>query len=231
MNLFSYIRVSGKGQVAKEGPDRQREAIVDFAIKAKATLRGEFFDKAVSGTIDGLDRPAFKELLEAIESRRLNGEEIDGIVVERADRLARDLIVGELLLKECRERNIKVFSADRGETVDLASDDVDPTRVLIRQLMSAMAQWEKSNLVRRLRKAREAVKLRTGRCGGRAPIGVDKREQLMLEFLRGVYSPELSYRQLTALVSDAGFCNRAGNDYNVGDIFRQVNKLKQKGLV
>jgi len=51
-------------------------------------------------------------------------------IVERADRLARDLIVGELILNQLRELGVKVIAADSG--TELAAGDDDPTRTLIR---------------------------------------------------------------------------------------------------
>src|SRR5688572_16574924 len=139
VKAFFYIRVSGRGQVGGEGPDRQRESCQGFCDAQGIERQGEFFEAGVSGTVEGMDRPEFSAMVEAIQCRRLNGQDIDGIVVERMDRLARDLMVQEVLLKQCRENKIKVFAADRGELVDLASDDGDPTRTLIRQVMGALA--------------------------------------------------------------------------------------------
>ena len=47
----------------------------------------------------------------------------------------------------------------------------DPTRTLMRQLMGAVAQYEKAMIVLKLRGARERKKARTGRCEGRKPFG------------------------------------------------------------
>ena len=211
MKVFSYIRVSGKGQKNGEGPERQRDSIKTWA--ANQTLIGEF-SEVISGTIDGMDRPEFAAMIEAITCRRLNGEDIDGIVVERMDRLARDLMVQEVLLKQCRENNIKVFSSDRGDTVDQASDDGDPTRTLIRQVMGALAQWEKSQTVLKLRKARQAIKARTGHCEGAKPYGNTPVEVCLLKTLKVFVQPDHTLRQVANMLNMHGFRTRSGGEFS-----------------
>lgn len=49
--------------------------------------------------------------------------------------------------------------------------DDDPTRTLIRQVLGAIAQFEKSVIVLKLRAARERVRKSKGRCEGRKPFG------------------------------------------------------------
>lgn len=211
MRLFSYIRVSSKGQISGEGPDRQRDTIEAWArIPPAHALVGEFFE-AVSGTVEGMGRPEFSAMVEAIVCRRINGETIDGIVVERLDRLARDLMVQEVLLKQCRENKIKVFSADRGDTVDQASDEGDPTRTLIRQVMGALAQWDKSQTVLKLRKAREAIAAKTGKpCGGGTPYGATPQEQVVLKMLKVFVTPDHTLKQVARMLNFEGFKTRGG---------------------
>lgn len=167
---LAYIRVSGKGQIDGDGPERQRDATRAFADAHQLPLsRTDFFEAGVSGTKELLERPAFTELLEEAEVWQARGENVV-VLVERLDRLARDLMVQEFLLKECKERNIKVYACDQG-ILDLASDDIDPTRKLIRQVLGALAEWEKSALVLKLKKARDRSKSATGTCEGAKPFG------------------------------------------------------------
>jgi len=224
MNVFSYIRVSGRGQISGEGPDRQRESIGTFCATRMHVL-GEFFEGGVSGTIDGMERPAFSEMIEAIECRRQNGEIIDGFVIERLDRLARDLMVQEVLLKQCRERDIKVFAADRGELVDLASDDGDPTRTLIRQVMGALAQWEKSQTVLKLRKAREAIKRKTGRCEGGVPYGSTPQEKVVVAALRMYVEPTTELESVANFLNTSGYLNRRGNPWNKKSVLQLMKSV------
>lgn len=155
MRVFAYLRVSGKGQVDGDGFARQRAAIERFC-ESRGWVVGRWFEEpAVSGTTDYDDRPAFVEMLSA-----MGPGTTEIFVVECADRLARDLTVSELLIAEARKRNVTIWSA-AGE-LELTNCD-DPTRVLIRQVLGALAQWDKSNLVRKLRAARDRKSTTAGR--------------------------------------------------------------------
>jgi DNA invertase Pin-like site-specific DNA recombinase len=167
----------------------------------------------------GMDRPKFAEMIESIECRRLNGEQIDGIVVERLDRIARDLMVQEMLLSECRKRAISVYSADN-DWSDIASDSIDPTRTLIRQVLGALSQWEKSQTVLKLRKARQAVKRKTGRCEGRKPYGVTPEEQAILKVLQIFVRPEHTIQEVADIWNQEGLRTRFGTEWNRKSAFR-----------
>jgi DNA invertase Pin-like site-specific DNA recombinase len=58
--------------------------------------------------------------------------------------------------------------------------DETPTAVLIRQVLSAVAQFEKQALVAKLRKARERKKAETGKCGGRKSVAEASPETVAL---------------------------------------------------
>ncbi|HEX7408135.1 MAG TPA: recombinase family protein [Candidatus Binatia bacterium] len=100
-------------------------------------------DEGVSGTKDLNDREGLSDLLARIRS---NGVRV--VLIERADRLARDLIVGELILNQFRELGVRVIAADGG--TELTVGDDDPTRTLIRQVLGAVAQFEKAVIVSKL---------------------------------------------------------------------------------
>ncbi len=84
----SYLRVSGKGQVEGDGFPRQREAIARFANRHGYQLLEEYRGEGVSGTKELAERPGLAALLDRIES---NGVKV--VLIERGDRLARDLMV------------------------------------------------------------------------------------------------------------------------------------------
>lgn len=87
------------------------------------------------------------------------------IVVERAERIANDLVTQEILLRECGNKKIAVFVTDTGE--ELVNATSDPTRLLIRQILGALVQWEKGIAVRKMVAGRRAKAERTGmKCGG-----------------------------------------------------------------
>lgn len=60
----------------------------------------------------------------------------------------------------------------------------DPTRILVRQMMGAIAQYEKSQIVLKLRGARLRKRAKDGRCEGRKPYGFYEGETANLERLK-----------------------------------------------
>lgn len=233
MKAAGYLRVSGKSQVEGGGFPRQQSAVQAFCDAHKITLLECVQEEGVSGTVEGLDRPGFSGLLLR--------DDISAIVVERADRLARDLIVGELLLRECRARDIKVFAADRGTLTDLASDETEPTQTLIRQILGALAQWEKTMLVKKLRASRDRIKATGAQCEGRKPYGSHPGEQFVMaqildlrkrveEDKWGCEHP-LSYNRIAGILNEMGMQNRSGKPWkeqNVRTILRNNNSNQTK---
>jgi DNA invertase Pin-like site-specific DNA recombinase len=158
---FAYLRVSGKGQIGGDGFIRQLEAISLYAKAADIKIVEVFQDGGVSGTKDIDERPEFTRMLAA-----LHATGVKMILVEKLDRLARDLYVQESILAELRKHGFQIISV--GEP-DLMQDD--PYRVMFRQFQGAISQAEKANIVLKLRGARQRMKVRTGRCEGRKPFG------------------------------------------------------------
>src|SRR5437762_12534384 len=107
LKSLSYVRVSGRGQVDGDGPERQRLAIVQFARNSGLQVVEEFSDLGVSGTTDLAERPGLAALLDRIES---NGIRV--VVIERADRLARDLMVQEVILNQFVKAGATILTAD-----------------------------------------------------------------------------------------------------------------------
>ncbi len=75
-------------------------------------------------------------------------------MVYRLDRLARDLILQETLLAEITAAGGQVFSTMPGEQAVIEDDPEDPSRRLIRQVLGAVAEYERSLIRLRLRNGR-----------------------------------------------------------------------------
>ena len=205
---LAYLRVSGKGQINKDGFPRQREAIRKFAKANNLELVGEYRDEGVSGTKELEHRQGLATLLDHIES---NG--IQFVLVERADRLARDLMVGEVILGQFRNLGISVIAADSG--VDLTTGDDDPTRTLIRQVLGAVSQFDKSVIVLKLRAARQRTKRKTGRCEGRKPYGYYPGEDKVVKRIKQLYrkprgEKRLGFMTIAKKLNEEGVPTRTG---------------------
>src|SRR5918993_871976 len=88
------------------------------------------------------------------------------ILLETASRFARDLAVqlaGHDLLKA---RGIELIPVDAPEHFQ----DETPTAIMVRQILGAVAQFEKASLVQKLRHALERMRAEAGRCEGRKPV-------------------------------------------------------------
>jgi DNA invertase Pin-like site-specific DNA recombinase len=220
---FGYLRVSGKSQVEGDGPERQRDAIMRFCRANQLTEPLFFFEKATSGTVEVMDRDEFVRMIEAVDKLRENvpGAEVC-VIVERQDRLARTLVVQELLMAECANRNIKIFAADQPQMQDLADEDIDPTRKMFRQFLGIMAEWEKSVIVRKLRAARERKKRVTGRCEGRKPYGSTPEEARILRVLRTSVSHGDSFSEAAKRANGTGLRKRNGKPWTSGAVYQVV---------
>lgn len=208
---LSYLRVSGKGQIGGDGFPRQRIAIAAFAQANGLDVVQEFRDEGVSGTLGLADRPGLTALLDAA---MVGG--IDRVLVEKADRLARDLVESELLLRTFRDHRICVIEADGGN--DLTSDaGTSPTAVLIRQVLGAIAEWEKSGLVAKLRAARDRVRRERGRCEGPPAYGARKTEaaglKRLLELATTPDGARRSLAEIAATLNAEGVPTRSGRPW------------------
>jgi DNA invertase Pin-like site-specific DNA recombinase len=208
---LSYLRVSSRAQVDGDGFPRQRATIAAFAATRGLDVVEEFRDEGVSGTLGLADRPGLTALLEATTA-----DGIRTVLVEKADRLARDLVESELLLRTFRELSICVIEADGGHDLTSAGD-VSPTAVLIRQVLGAVAQFERSALTAKLRAARDRVRRERGRCEGPPAFGDRAGEAARLQrVLELAVAPDGNRRSLTELVATLngeGVATRSGKPW------------------
>jgi DNA invertase Pin-like site-specific DNA recombinase len=219
----SYLRVSGKGQVEGDGFDRQRDAVARFAALHGFELLDEYRDEGVSGTKELAGRPGLAALLDRIES---NGVKV--VIVERADRLARDLMVNEVIVDQLTRAGARVLTADGA---DLTSADGDPTRTLIRQVLGAVAQFEKSVIVLKLRAARDRKRRRDGRCEGRKPFGSRPAEAAVLARIRDLRrkpkgQPRLSIAAIASMLNAEGRPSRTGKPWAPGTVHAILKRQK-----
>ena len=216
---FGYLRVSGKSQLDGDGFPRQRLAIEAYAAANGLEIVQWFEERAVSGDTDFYDRPAWMEMIGA-----LNG--VRTIVVEALHRLARDMGVQEYILKDLGRREIDLRS-----TLEQDIQNPDPTRVLFRQMMGAIAQYEKAMIVLKLRGARRRKRTETGRCEGAKPFGghPDRpEEKRALELMIGLRAGGMSTPDIADALNRNGLSTRhAGRKWfasSVSRILRRVAK-------
>jgi DNA invertase Pin-like site-specific DNA recombinase len=201
MTAIGYIRVSGYGQTNRLGPQMQEATIRQWA-EAHGHAIGELYRDTISGTL--LERPGLGGALQALRKGDL-------LVVARLDRLARDLMTQELLLKDIRRRGADVISCAEGEQGWLADDPDDPSRKMIRQVLGAVAEYDRAMISLRLRMARARLRHNGGYAGGEPPFGwrhaenggleKDQREQAVLTAIRDMRMSGHTFAEIAAILS------------------------------
>jgi DNA invertase Pin-like site-specific DNA recombinase len=166
MQVVGYLRVSTDRQAEEGlGLEIQEEKVRDWARSNGHKLRAIYRDEGISGS-NGIDtRVGLADALAAL------GEGAKGLVVYRLDRLARDLVLQEQLLADVWRLGCQVFSCSPAEGAYLANDPDDPSRALIRQVLGAVSQYERSMIALRLRTGRRRKQAKGGYIGGDAPLG------------------------------------------------------------
>lgn len=200
MTTYGYCRVSTKEQVEGFGLDVQRARLLVHGVQRSRI----FEDEGVSGAL--MDRPALGDAINALEPG-------DTLVVPRLDRLARDLITQELLLRAIRLKGADVVSCVEGENAYLAEDAGDPSRKLIRQILGAVAEYERSMISLRTQAGRRAKKAAGGYAGGQPPYGWRGEGGVLVEVpseqktLQAITTILPMYRGAEGLVHHQGIAN------------------------
>lgn len=214
VQAVAYIRTSSAANVGadKDSDKRQREGIEGYAKRAGFELVGEFTDAAVSGADPIEARPGFSALLDRIE-----GNGVSTVIVEDASRFARELVTQELGILALIKRHVRVLTAAGDDLTDTS----DPSRVMMRQIAGAFAEYEKARLVAKLKAARERKRTAAGKCEGRKswaelkPDLVQEAKRLRRKSPKG---GQRSLRQIAVELAQRGFMNERGAQFSPSSI-------------
>lgn len=218
---FGYLRTSGKGQIGNDGFPRQREAITRYAKANGIEIVQEFTDEAVSGTLDAMDRLGLTDLFVALKA---NG--VRTVLLENASRLARDLMISEIILAEFRKIGVTVISADGG--VDLTLGNDEPTGKLIRQILGAVAEWEKCALVQKLRASRLRMRRSGQRCEGKKPYGHTPDEAKIVDSILSLRKEGKSFVVIAEQLNASGIKSRSGKQWHPTQVQRVIQRGEAK---
>jgi DNA invertase Pin-like site-specific DNA recombinase len=217
-DVFAYLRVSGKSQVRGDGFRRQFIAIRQYCAANQLHIVRIFKERGVSGTKELDDRPALSELFAALEE-----DGIKSVVVEKLDRMARDLMVQETIMADMQKHGYTLLSTAEP---DLCSQD--PSRVLIRQIFGALAQWERAMIVMKLRGARQRKKARGERGEGRHAYGEKPGEEVVLQRILALQSTGHSTRAIANFLNTAGDATRMGKPWQPGTVAKILTRCQSK---
>jgi DNA invertase Pin-like site-specific DNA recombinase len=216
---IGYLRVSTREQVDGFGLDVQEAAIRRYCRSESLRLVDIESDQGVSGS-NGLDtRQGLATALARVERG-----DAAALVVYRYDRLARDLILQETVISRLEAGGASVLSV-----TEPAMADDDATRVLIRQVMGAFSQYEKTLIRGRMTSGRDAKKAAGGYVGGRPPYGwqavgaelvPNPSESAVVDTVDRMRADGASYRTIAAALADAGHTTRTGGQWDPAQVRR-----------
>jgi len=222
----AYYRTSSATNVGadKDSLKRQQDAVRACAAAHSLEIVHEYYDAAVSGADPVDTRKGFAAML-----AYMLGNGARTIIVENASRFARDLIVQETGYQALKAKGIELIAADSPDS--FVSDT--PTAVLIRQILGAVAQFDKATLVHKLRGARDRKSTKLGRrIEGNPnwkPVPV-----AAVEVARAARDRGLTLRAVSAELAAAGFLGPSGRPYGPQSIARMLEtpavKTKAAGV-
>jgi DNA invertase Pin-like site-specific DNA recombinase len=214
LEAIGYMRTSSATNVGegKDSEARQRKAIEGYAKSGGMVIVGWFYDKAVRGADAITDRLGFAAMLDRIAS---NG--VRTIIVESPDRFARDLAVQLAGHDHLRKLGVTLIPAT---APDFFTEDT-PTAVLVRQVLGAIAQFEKATTVAKLKAARDRKIAAGEKCGGRKSYAEARPE--MVELARQLRRPDpdrrpLLLRKVSAALAERGYVASTGRPYEAAAV-------------
>lgn len=197
-----YIRASTSDQA--HTLETQRAAIEGFCAREGLTLVDVFTDAGVSGSLSIEQRPALSEALAAAEGYGAH------LVVQRWDRLSRDMVASILVEQTLQKAGARVLSADG------SGNGEDETAELIRNILRSMSTWERRIIAKRTRETLAGLKASGKRWNCRAPYGLrlsedqkavvpDASEQTAIDLMRKLYAEGMSLRDIARRLEAEGF--------------------------
>ncbi len=184
-----YLRVSSKQQAEsdRDGYPRQREALQAYAAANGLQIVAEFQDH-ITGTTGTEERQGWADL---IQHMRADGVKI--ILIEKLDRLARDLMAQESCIASLQADGFTLKSLNEP---DLCS--TDPHRKLMRQIMGSFAEYERSLISGRTHR-------KGGKPTGTRPYGTLPGEQAIIDRMLALRNEGYSAAKIALTLNTEGF--------------------------
>jgi DNA invertase Pin-like site-specific DNA recombinase len=221
-SAVAYYRTSSASNVGadKDSLARQKAAVRSCAASRGLEVVHEYYDAAVSGADPVDSRPGFADMLAYMLT---NGART--IIVENASRFARDLIVQETGYQALKAKGIELIAADSPDS--FVSDT--PTAVLIRQILGAVAQFDKATLVHKLRGARDRMSAKLGRRIEGNPNWKPAPEAAV-KAARAARARGLTLRAISAQLADKGHRSPSGKAYGPQSIKRMLRARARRAI-
>ncbi len=224
--VIGYTRVSTQEQVEGFGLDVQEAGIRAYCKAHGLRLVVIYSDAGISGSNGLAARQGLGEALAQIESGKASA-----LVVYRFDRLARDVILQETLIRQLQQHSADVVSVQ-----EPAMEGDEHTRVMVRQILGVLAQYERAVIRGRMMGGKAAKVAAGGYGGGRPAYGTMADNKALVEnpdeavIVATVVTKRQageSYRAIASALADAGHSTRSGSSWNPN----QVRRIAQRAGV
>ena len=194
-----YLRTSSATNIEGDSEDRQKEAITKYANSQGYEIVSGAYDQAVKGSDYISDRQGFSQLIDYCLEK-----EVKIILCENASRFSRDLVCQELSYRELKKLDLTLIPVD---APDYFTGD-SPSLTMIRQILGAVSQFEKSNLVSKLRGARQRIKAKDGKCEGRKSLEEiygSMRFRKLVSKVKKLSDQGFSYAKIAGILAEQGW--------------------------
>ena len=226
--VIGYVRVSTSEQAAgdKFGPVAQREAIKKYCEEHDLQLIEWFEDLGVSGAVEHEDD---REAMNQIIYGDVKNPPIEGIVVYKLDRIARDMNLFFYYKMLLQKKDIEILSVtdETGMFGEFSG--------VIEAFLMFVAQQERRNITLRTLSGRKLKAKRGGYAGGRIPLGyilkdgkwvIDEKEAHIVRFIFEANAlGETSYR-IAKVLRDRNIVSKQGGEFTTRQIINILNNRK-----
>ena len=216
-NVAMYLRTSSATNLDGDSEERQKESIKKYADSQGMEIVQGAYDQAVKGSDSIHEREGFSALIQYCLDN-----DVTTILCENASRFARDVIVQEMGYRELKKLKIQLIPVD---APDYFTGD-SPSLTMIRQILGSVAEFEKSNLVSKLRGARERVKAKNGKCEGRKSLSEimgDATFKGMIRQIKSLRKENKSYASIAGVLASKGYVQPStGKPFHKSQVMRLI---------
>jgi DNA invertase Pin-like site-specific DNA recombinase len=221
MKFIAYMRVSTDEQSL--GLDAQKFACESYCQKLGHELGAVFSDEGLSGALPFTKRAG---IMNAIAS--LNKGDV--LLVAKRDRLVRGDVLAMAMLEAAVVRKKARIVSVAGE----GTENEDPSSVLMRRMVDAFGEYERSIIKSRTSAALQAKKSK-GQRVGHIPFGhrlaadgvhleMDELEQEILQQMRDLRQSGLTYREIAQEMNNKKAFNRGGKNWLHESVYKMMKR-------
>lgn len=221
MTIYAYLRLSTDEGKQSNSFEVQRSFIDSFAKDNDLEPIKEYFKDSKSGA-ELYTREGLMNLLNTIKKN-------DKVIVQKIDRLSRDVIQTGWIKTEIARKGAELI------VIDTNGNSNDPMQILMEQVVSAFADYERMMIKSRIKATMELKKSKGEKLGGAIPYGYDVvldakgtkklvknvSEQKVISSIKRYDKKGLSLRAIATKLNAKGLINKNGKDF----YFMQIKRI------